>query len=299
MILISLLAFVFFAPNIFPSRSAAGTIQNDSTWITAVRKLEVRNPYPGEAGENDQDRENTAQYQFDRSNNAYFAKSKPELFHFDPNTISGEEWEKLGIREKTIKTIQNYLSKGGHFYKPEDLSKIYGLRKEDYERLKSYISIEKKGNPSSFRDQRESGSTIFIKTDRYKPVEINEADTSEFIALPGIGSKLSARIVSFRDKLGGFYSVNQVAETFGLPDSTFQKIKQYLVLENPSLKKININTATVDELRAHPYIRYSLANPIVAYRNEHGSFSKVEDIKKIVVVTEEVYNKIAPYLTTE
>jgi len=123
------------------------------------------------------------------------------------------------------------------------------------------------------------------------------ADTTAFISLPGIGSKLAARIINFRDKLGGFYSVEQVKETFGLPDSTYQKIKQYLNLENPSVKKININTATVDELKAHPYIKYILANPIVAYRNEHGLFSKIEDVKKVMVVTEEVYSRIAPYLS--
>ena len=82
-----------------------------------------------------------------------------------------------------------------------------------------------------------------------------------------------------------------------MPDSTFQKIKQYLKLDNISVKKININTATIDDLKAHPYIKYSLANPIVAYRNEHGPFTKVEDIKNVMAVTDEIYKKIAPYLT--
>jgi competence ComEA-like helix-hairpin-helix protein len=105
--------------------------------------------------------------------------------------------------------------------------------------------------------------------------------------------------VSFRDKLGGFYSVDQVGETFALPDSTFQKIRQYLKIETISIKKININTATIDELKGHPYIRWSIANPIIAYRNEHGAFSKPEDLKKIVAVTDELFNKIAPYLSTQ
>ena len=91
----------------------------------------------------------------------------------------------------------------------------------------------------------------------------------------------------------------QVSETFGLPDSTFQKIKQYLKLENAVVRKININTATVDELKVHPYIRYSLANPIIAYRNEHGLFSKVEDIKKVMAVTDDIYNKIVAYLAVQ
>jgi competence ComEA-like helix-hairpin-helix protein len=68
-------------------------------------------------------------------------------------------------------------------------------------------------------------------------------------------------------------------------------------VNSSSIKKININTATVDELKVHPYIKYGLANPIVAYRNEHGSFLRVEDIKKVMAVTEEIYRKIEPYLS--
>jgi len=88
-----------------------------------------------------------------------------------------------------------------------------------------------------------------------------------------------------------------VGETYGLPDSSFQKIRQYLKLETVSVRKININNATLDELKAHPYIRYNVANPIIAYRNEHGSFTRIDDLKKIMAVTDEVYNKISPYLT--
>ncbi len=193
------------------------------------------------------------------------------------------------------------MSKGGHFYKPEDLQKIYGLHKDEYERLKPYVKIESKTASSNeqFVSPRSNEGTQPAKkfATRYSVIDINTADTSALISLPGIGSKLAARIVNFREKLGGFYSVDQVGETYGLPDSTFQKIKQYLKLDNASVKKININTATIDEMKAHPYIKYSLANPIVAYRNEHGAFSKIEDIRKIMAVTDEIYQKIAPYLT--
>src|SRR4030095_9380470 len=188
----------------------------------------------------------------------------------DPNTISTSDWKRLGLREKTINTIQNYLTKGGHFYKPDDLQKIYGLHDDEYERLKPFIKIE--SNTSKTNDDFVSSKSkdeiqpTKIYAARYSIIDINTADTTAFISLPGIGSKLAVRIVTFREKLGGFYSVEQIGETYGLPDSTFQKIKQYLKLDNLSVKKININTATVDEMKAHPYIKFSIANPIVAYR---------------------------------
>jgi competence ComEA-like helix-hairpin-helix protein len=114
--------------------------------------------------------------------------------------------------------------------------------------------------------------------------------------LPGIGSKLAARIVNFREKLGGFYSVEQVGETYGVPDSTFQKIKNRLVV-NSEVRKVNINLATKEELKTHPYIRWQLANAIVEYRNQHGPFKSLEDLKKIVLVDEINFKKIIPYLS--
>ena len=128
-------------------------------------------------------------------------------------------------------------------------------------------------------------------------VEINNSDTTAFIALPGIGSKLAQRIITFRDRLGGFYSIEQIKETYGLPDSTFQKIKPKLLLGNPAVKKININTASLDEMKTHPYLRYALANAIVQYRTEHGNFSAVGDIKKIMAITDDIFNKVSPYLS--
>ena len=90
-----------------------------------------------------------------------------------------------------------------------------------------------------------------------------------------------------------------MAETFALPDSTFQQIKSRLILTVPLVKKININTATIDELKIHPYIRYNLANAIIQYRTQHGNFSVASDIKKMMMVTEEIYNKLMPYLSVE
>ena len=127
-------------------------------------------------------------------------------------------------------------------------------------------------------------------------IDINVADTSAFIALPGIGSKLSQRIISFRNKLGGFYKTDQIAETFGLADSTFQKIKPSLQLGNPVVKQLNINSASADDLKLHPYIRYAIANAIVQYRSQHGNYAALSDLKKIMLITDDVYNKMFPYL---
>jgi competence protein ComEA len=228
--------------------------------------------------------------------------AKGELFYFDPNTASSFDWRRLGLRDKTIGTIQNYLLKGGKFYKAEDIGKIWGLHADEVERLLPYVQIAAKEN--SYAQSNYPQKTYEAKSydkPKYTPaiIDVNNADTAAFIALPGIGSKLAQRIINFRDKLGGFYKAEQVAETFGLPDSTYQKIKGRLSFTNTTVKQININTATVDEMKMHPYIRYAIANAIVQYRKQHDNFTAVADIKKIMLVTNEVYEKVAPYLIVE
>ncbi len=223
---------------------------------------------------------------------------KAEVFYFDPNTASADDWKKLGIRDKVIHTIQKYLSKGGKFYKPDDIGKIWGMPPADAKRLSPYVSIKNilKENTTYEKKEYPNNSPSYTSKS-IQPIDVNLADTSAFIALPGIGGKLAQRIISFRNKLGGFYSIDQVGETYLLPDSTFQKIKSRLVLGNTLVKQININTASVDEMKSHPYLRYNLANSIFQYRLQHGNFNSIEEIKKIMSVTEEVFKKVAPYLS--
>src|SRR5258705_6852398 len=293
--IILLIFFIWLSPKILRN-SRPKNITVDTGWANLTQKLQQK---PAEMKKNEETQD-------ENSNALAFEKyvdskgTKAELFYFDPNKIAVEDWKRLGIREKTIHTIENYLNKGGHFSRPSDLQKVYGLKREEFARLEPFVKIEVKtgekqfaANPIPAFKKNEMATPL----SKLKTIDINLGDTTAFISLPGIGCKLSARIVNFRDKLGGFYSIDQVGETYGLPDSTFQRIKQYLNPGNTSVKKININTATVDELKAHPYIKYSIANPIVSYRNEHGFFSKLEDIKKVMAVTDDIYKKLLPYLT--
>lgn len=236
---------------------------------------------------------------YNPANQKYTPKS--EVFFFDPNTASVADWIRLGIKPQTAQTIQKYISKGGRFYKPEDIRKIYGLKSSDAERLISYVAIKETKKESKVYGENKS----FEKAGYYsshatiQKIDINLADTSQYISLPGIGSKLSKRIIAFREKLGGFYSIDQIGETYLLPDSTFQKIKPYLVVDSKAIKKMNINSASVEEMKSHPYIRYNTANAIFQYRQQHGSFNSVDEIKKIMTVNDDLYNKIFAYLTVE
>ena len=238
-------------------------------------------------------------YNADEGYQAYSKKSYNNtftgtMFHFDPNTLDAAGWQRLGIKDKTIASMQKYLSKGGRFKEPDDLRKVWGLRDDEKERLIPYVRI------LAVATTYTNNYTPYEKKPFEKkvitPVDINAGDSAAFDALPGIGGGYSRRIINFRNRLGGFYKVEQIAETFGLPDSVFQKIKPLLKISGNDVKKLNVNTAKEEELKAHPYIRWQLAKVITEYKKQHGDFKTLQDLKKIMTIDEETYNKISPYL---
>jgi DNA uptake protein ComE-like DNA-binding protein len=298
-VLLAVILLVFLLPNLFPDVPSTrlvdkNLLEKERAQLQALAVDSTRqNKFASQQKVED---DNADFFQPLKVKNDFTAPA--EFFLFDPNTITTEEWKRLGLRDKTITTIQNYLNKGGRFYKPDDLYKIYGLRKELAEQLIPYVVINKTEKPTV-----ESKPIVENKITKEKvaiqPIEINTADSLAFVSLPGIGPILSQRIIRFREKLGGFVTIQQVSETFGLPDSTFQKIKPYLQCRLTEIKKLNINVANFDQLKAHPYIHPNLAAVIVRYRMEHGPFSSVESIQQIALVTAAVFDKLSPYLSVD
>ena len=215
---------------------------------------------------------------------------------FDPNTAPEKILLENGIPQKQVKMIIKYRTKGGKFYKKEDLKKIYGMPETVYNNLTDYIKIE-----STFNEKKPiakaSSKNPFVKKS-FEPIQIdiNKASAEEWQKLRGIGPAFSKRITKFRDALGGFYSINQVGETYGLPDSTFQSIKTQLV-KSSLLKKININQASEEDLKKHPYISWKQAKLIASYRTMHGDFKLVEDLLQIQAFNQEWFDKVKYYLT--
>ena len=142
-------------------------------------------------------------------------------------------------------------------------------------------------------------SNNYTKKDYYSfTIEVNSATAEDFEKLYGIGKVYAARIVTFRDKLGGFYSVDQLKDVWGIEDSTFQKFKKNLTIKPAKIQKLNINTATFEELTANPYFFSTVAKQIIGYRSKVKPFATVDDIKNLYYVRDhpEQFNKMAPYV---
>ncbi|MBK8564180.1 MAG: helix-hairpin-helix domain-containing protein [Saprospiraceae bacterium] len=241
---------------------------------------------------------------------------KAELFAFDPNTATKEEFERLGLSARTAQTILNYRAKGGHFYKKEDFKRIYAIRPEDYARLEAFIQVPQKADSGRFNDYAENRETQGVaartayeekpfapqypkKTYTAAMVDINAASLEDWKGIKGVGG-WAKRIVNYREKLGGFTSPAQVAESFGLPDSVFQKALPQLQLASGVFRKINLNTATLDELKAHPYLSSYQATILFNYRQQHGSYADFAGVKKMKAgFKEEDWKKLEPYFSFE
>ena len=248
--------------------------------------------------------------------------SHPDLFYFDPNKLGAGEWRRLGLSDRLTQTILHYLQKGGHFKKAEDLKKLYGLRPSEYDRISPYVriaslsdgfkarSFDRLGSAdhfeaavkrdSVFREMRTANDVLHSSSSKFfSMTDINQADSEAWKKFPGIGEKLASRIIHFREKLGGFYQTDQVGETFGLPDSTFKKIKPYLVLRSVNLNRIDINAASKEILQAHPYIRWQIAKSITDYRLQHGAFHSSEELLQLAGMDSAKFEKLKPYLVVK
>jgi competence ComEA-like helix-hairpin-helix protein len=217
-------------------------------------------------------------------------KPLPTPFSFDPNTASAETLEQLGLKNNTIQSILNYRNKGGQFRTKEDFKKIYTLSEATYQHLESVVEIV------PIKKEKKSWTPKALYA-----IDVNTASLEDFQQFRGIGPSFAKRILKYRTQLGGFTAVDQVSEVYGLADSTYQEMKIHLSCQNsnpPSL--ININTATLEELKAHPYLRWFHAKAIIEYRENEGKFKSIELLQILEAFDDNkgTYKRIAPYLTT-
>lgn len=232
-----------------------------------------------------------------------FSPGTPTLYPFDPNTVSRKELAELGVPARIAKTWINFRNKGGTFTQQADVQKIYGLKKEVYEALLPYIRIPSPSTVDTAIQQASNGAPpaaelpVAYEHPRIT-IDINRSDASDWEQLKGIGPAYARRILNYREKLGGFTSIEQVAQTYHLPDSTYRAIRPFL-RPSPISRPLKINQATAKELQSHPYLNWKQANAIVNYRDQHGKFSQVDDLLLLHAIPDEVIEEIRPYLSFE
>lgn len=209
---------------------------------------------------------------------------------FDPNTLSDSGWLQMGLPLKQVRTIRNFISKGGRFKKPEDLGRIYGLDVRHFEQMLPYLSIgSAQHTPDSFPVRRDS-------TRRIKPLktDLNLADTTELTQLPLVGAGRARMIWKYREKIGGYHKTDQLLEVYTIDSAVYEAIRPFITITG-QIRKFNINADTVK----HHYLPRSAARALVAYRRQHGRYADTTAVKAVGVIADTTWLKLAPYIGFE
>ena len=214
-----------------------------------------------------------------------------QFFEFDPNNLSVDKWKHLGLSEKTINTIRKYLKKGGRFYEPEDLKKIYGLKMDWYKRAEPYIKIREIDATDI-----KTGTGVIVNDKKALLIELNSADSLLLIDLRGIGPVLAGRILKYRNLLGGFVRKEQLLEVYGLPYETFENISRAVIIDTTGITRIDLNKAAFSKLIRHPYLDVYTVKGILNYRDIQGNIKDVNELKDNRIIPEESFSRIKPYL---
>ena len=232
---------------------------------------------------------------------AYYRQEErvAERFAFDPNTADSTQLLRLGLQPWQVRNIYKYRAAGGIYRKKEDFARLYGLTVKQYRELEPYIHISADYQPAATLFGEEPREERVRDTLRYpeklsegQTVDLAQADTTLLRRVPGIGSYYARRIAEYRQRLGGFVSLDQLDEIDGFP----QESKQYLTLATPTIRRLNINSASLNELKSHPYLNFYMARAITDYRRQYGTIRDLQDLRLLPDFTPEVIERLTPYV---
>lgn len=227
-----------------------------------------------------------------------------DLFPFDPNHADSATLLRIGFSPWQVRNMLKYRRHRGRWRSPDDLRRLYGLSEQDFKRLRPYIRIAAadrrqpyvsfnqddyyatpKGDVPHYEKQEKlsEGETISLTT----------ADTTMLKQVPGIGSYYARKIVAYRERLGGFVNIAQLADVEGLPAGVS---RWFVVDEHTSVKKLRINHATFKELVRHPYISYEQTKVIVNHVRQYGPIHSWRDLRLYKEFTDVDFERLTPYV---
>lgn len=261
-----------------------------------------------------------------RTEKYYAVAERPtKLQPFDPNTADSTVLLGLGLQSWQVRSIYKYRANGGVYTCPEDFARLYGLSVKKYRELKPYIRIGDDYRPASevVHSQRhtaytsgrhgDNNSTAVVndgngnsdnssstqghvqKLKAGEVLSLNSADTLALRKVPGIGPFFARKIARYRESLGGFVSNEQLLEIPDFPESALPYLN-VTATDVAHIKKLNINKATAEQLRKHPYITYMMAKQIMDYRRLRGNINSLNDLRLLPMFTTEVIEKLRPYV---
>jgi len=242
------------------------------------------------------------QAKFDALKQKSQEKDSIRIFPFNPNFISDYKGYTLGMSLEEINRLHAFRAQHEFVNNADEFQKVTLVSDSLLQVISPYFKFPEWTNNKSTNHKRTSTlrnqKDLITENDKFQVYDLNNATAEDLKTVNGIGDKLSARIVKFRDRLGGFLLDDQLNDVYGLePEVVVRTLEKFQVLSRPSIKKININSATVDEIAKLIYIRYNVATNIVEYREINGSISSFNELTKIVDFPVDKIHRIELYLS--
>ncbi|MNK05515.1 Helix-hairpin-helix motif protein [compost metagenome] len=266
-----LLLLIFVAPDLIQHFRPKSEI-NIEQWSLAEKQVTEK-----------LNRETAFNYRkFDKKNRY----SRP-ISSFDPNEYTLEQWMALGLSEKQSAVVLKFTSRKIH--SNEELKRIFVISDELYALIKdSTVYPERTKNLDKYTEYKLEQKLI--------KVDINRADLDDVLRAADISAFDAKQLIRTRDNFGGFYSLNQLSEVWQATPEKIAVWEKYIQIDPENIRTININTASAKELTLHPYISWNLANSLVKLRTQNGPYKEVREIKKSVLMTDELFEKLKHYL---
>lgn len=239
---------------------------------------------------------------------------KIELRPFNPNTADSLELLSVGFPPRVARNILRYRKAGGEFRRPEDLARIYGLHDSVFTRIMPYIAIPQPAE-SAKEELLTDGAEllpIMLSSDTMKRehpyadymrakhksghfVDLNRADTTELMKIPGIGPVYAKMIVDYRERLGGYHNIVQLRDLEVLPED----LGDWVHVSTPPTAILNVNNLSLTQLRSHPYLSFYQAKAIVELRKREGRIRSARQLLFLDEFSEADIERLTPYLSFE
>jgi DNA uptake protein ComE-like DNA-binding protein len=222
----------------------------------------------------------------------------PKIYPFNPNFISDYKGYKLGMSVAEIDRLLAFRKQNKYVNSPKEFQAVTKVSDSLLNAISPYFKFpDWVNNKKEFAAYKKYPNSAFAKKEKMVIIDINQATQEDLIKIYGIGEAISIRILKFKESLGGFVSMEQMNDVWGLSPEVIENLNTHFKISTtPTIKKIDINNASIKELSLFPYFKYPISKNIVTFRSMNGDIKNSEDLTKIKGLSIEKAKIIALYL---
>ncbi len=238
------------------------------------------------------------------------------LFPFDPNTVTTEQLDSINLSRYIKSNILKYREAGGRFITPADVRRIYGMTDSIFMEIEPYLlfaSGNSRGDKvaemqlsrpdksfqtkSSVSEYQSGGRDFRENVNILRQIELNSADSAQLVSLHGIGPVYAARILKYRNLLGGFYSKSQLLEVYGISEEAFNHFSEYVFSDTLKVERLRLNFSEYTDFVRHPYFKKEHVEAILNFRQMHGPFTSEKQLLSAGLVDSATFLQVRHYIT--